>query len=176
MHSQVLETKVRSIYVYGFRKIIFLPLLHTFSLSMKYTCEIIIQKPRQEVITHFDSIENLYKWMEGLEKFEVLSGDAGEVGAQSRLTFQLGKRKLEMVETITEKNLPDTFSGNYVANGVVNHIKNEFIDQGESTLYRTYQEFELSGVMKLFGWFFPSMFKKQSMKHLEAFKKFAESN
>lgn len=143
---------------------------------MKYTCEIIIDKPREEVTELFDSVDNLYKWMEGLQKFEMISGTPGEVGAKSKLTFQLGKRKMEMIETITEKNLPDSFSGTYEANGVLNIIQNEFVDQGNQTLYRTHQEFRLTGVMKIFGWLFPGMFKKQSMKHLEAFKKFAEAN
>lgn len=143
---------------------------------MKYTCQTTINKPRKEVIQLFDSIENLYKWMEGLKKFELISGEAGEVGAQSKLTFKMGNRRVEMIETITEKDLPDSFSGNYVSNGVVNYIRNEFIEEGSTTIYRTHQVFELKGSLKLFGFFFPGLFKKQTMKHLESFKKFAEEN
>jgi hypothetical protein len=43
--------------------------------------------------------------MEGLKKFEYLDDESGEVGAKSRLTSLMGKREVEMIETIAVKNL-----------------------------------------------------------------------
>ena len=48
-------------------------------------------------------------------------------GAKSRLVFKFGKGKMEMIETITRKNLPDEFDGPYDAPGVFNIVKNRFI-------------------------------------------------
>lgn len=143
---------------------------------MKYTTEIIINKPINEVINLFDSVENLYKWMEGLENFEHISGNSGEVGAKSRLTFQMGKRKMVMIETILKKDLPNEFTGTYETKGVYNIVRNRFekIDE-KQTKYISENEFIFSSFfMKLFGILAPGLFKKQSMKYLENFKHFAE--
>jgi uncharacterized membrane protein len=143
---------------------------------MKYTVEIEINKPVSKVIELFDSVDNMYKWMEGLEKFEPISGTPGEVGAKSKLTFKMKRGTLEMLETITVKNLPKEFSGTYDAKGVHNIVKNFFHEiPGGKTRYVTDQEFQFTGFMKVLGFLMPGMFKKQSMKHLTAFKNFVES-
>lgn len=145
---------------------------------MKYTCEIEINQPIEKVIDLFDNPDHLKEWMEGLEHFEHLSGEAGQPGAKSRLKFRMGKRKMEMIETITVRNLPEEFSGNYEMDGVTNNIKNSFKVISETkTLYTTENEFIIhkNFAMKLIALLMPGLFKKQSMKYLESFKKFAES-
>lgn len=143
---------------------------------MKYTSQIDIAKPIDEVIALFDDSDNLSKWMEGLQNFEHLSGIEGQPGAKSRLVFQMGKRRLEMIETITVRNLPDEFSGTYEANGVLNLVKNEFLSLPDGrTRYTTEHEFQFKGFMKIVGWLAPGMFKKQSMKYMTDFKNFAEA-
>ena len=142
---------------------------------MKYSCEIIIDKPIQEVVAKFDNIDNMKEWMNGFQSYEHLSGELGEVGSTAKMTFLMGKREIEMIETITVKNLPTEFSGTYDANGVHNIVKNFFtvIDENK-TLYKTDQEFQFTGFMKLIGFLFPSAFKKQSKKYLIDFKAFVE--
>lgn len=143
---------------------------------MKYTVTIEIEKPIDEVVALFDNADNLYAWMEGLESFEHLSGEPGQVGAKSRLKFKMGKRNIEMIETITVRDLPDEFTGTYDAEGVFNIVKNRFEAINPTrTRYISEQEFQFTGFMKIFGWLMPGAFRKQSMKYLEAFKTFAES-
>ncbi|WP_313807861.1 SRPBCC family protein [Flavobacterium sp.] len=144
---------------------------------MKYTCEVEIDKPVAKVIELFDNAENMPLWMEGLESFEHLSGTPGQPGAKSKLVFKMGKRGMEMIETITVRNLPEEFSGFYEMNGTINNIKNSFIPITDSkTKYVTVQEFEFKNFgMKLFAFLMPGMFKKQTLKYLKSFKKFAES-
>jgi uncharacterized membrane protein len=142
---------------------------------MKYTSEIEINKPVDKVIELFDNADNMSKWMEGLQSFEHISGTPGQVGAKSRLKFKMGKRELEMIETITVRNLPAEFSGTYEAKGVSNIVKNRFISlPGNRTKYESETEFQFTGFMKVFGFLMPGMFKKQSMKYLTDFKNFAE--
>jgi hypothetical protein len=143
---------------------------------MKYTTEIEINQPIDKVIALFDNPENMSKWMQGLQSFEHLSGTPGQVGAKSLLRFKMGKRDLEMIETITVRNLPDEFSGNYEAKGVFNIVKNKFVKLSDnSTKYITENEFQMKGFMKLIGFLMPGAFKKQSYKYLLDFKNFAES-
>ena len=144
---------------------------------MKYTNEVIIKRSRAEVVRLFDDPENLKKWMKGLQSFEHLSGEAGQPGAKSLLKFDMGKRKMEMIETVTVRNLPDEFSGTYEVKGVFNKIRNLFIEVDENTTrYVTENEFDFTGFMKIIGWLFPSAFRKQSQQYLEDFKNFVENS
>ncbi|MBL0340161.1 MAG: SRPBCC family protein [Bacteroidetes bacterium] len=142
---------------------------------MKYTTQIVIKSPIATVVNLFDNPDNLKKWMKGLESFEHLNGVQGQPGAKSKLTFVIGKRKMEMIETITVRNLPQEFSGTYEANGVFNKISNKFIPISEnSTQYISENDVQFSGVMKLFGWMMQGAFKKQTRTFLNDFKNFAE--
>ena len=90
--------------------------------------------------------------------------------------FKMGKREFEMIETITVKNLPEEFSGTYLAMGTLNTVKNNFYALSDNeTRYVTQQEFKLTGFMKIMGFLMPGAFKKQTMKYLVAFKHFVEN-
>ena len=97
---------------------------------MKYSCDVIINRPRDEVIAKFDSTENLYKWQPSLESFEHVSGEPAQVGGVSKLTYG-GKRTMTMKETITAREFPDSFDATYEAPGVVNPCHNVFEDLGD---------------------------------------------
>lgn len=143
---------------------------------MKYTTEIEIDKPIDQVIALFDNPDNMSKWMEGLQSFEPISGTPGQVGAKSRLVFKLAKREIEMIETVTARNLPDKFRVIYETKGIFNIVKNRFEKLSENkTRYLTENEFQFKGFMKIIGFLMPGSFKKQSMKYLQDFKKFAEN-
>jgi len=144
---------------------------------MKFTVKIKINLARNKVIELFDSTENLKKWQPGLLSFEHQSGTPGEVGAKSRLQYKTGKREIEMVETITVKNLPDEFSGIYEAKGVWNEVKNYFYEVDKNTTkWVSENEFRCSGFMKIIAFFMPGSFKKETMKYLEYFKEFSENS
>ncbi len=143
---------------------------------MKYTIDIEINKPIDRVIELFDNPDNLSKWMEGLKSFEHISGTPGHPGAKSKLEFEMGKRKIDMIETVTVRNLPHEFTGTYDAKGVFNIVKNSFVKLDENkTKYISEQEVQFKGMMKVLAFLMPGAFKKQSMKYLEDFKRFAES-
>ncbi len=139
---------------------------------MKYTVDIDIDLPRERVIELLDSTENLYKWQRGLKNFEPLGG---QPGARSRMVFQMGKRELEMIESITSRNFPDEFDGTYETTGVFNIVKNHFVElTPEKTKWISENEFRFSGFMKVIGFLMKGGFPKQSLKYLEDFKAFAE--
>ncbi len=143
---------------------------------MKYQNEVIIQAPRVEVVKLFENPDNLAKWQPGFISIEAITGNSGEIGAQHRLKYKMGKRDIEMIETITKQALPDRFSATYEAKNVFNAIDNHFIDLGDGTTrYWTKNEFKFSGMMRLFGVLMPGAFKKQSQKYLDLFKDFVEN-
>ncbi len=142
---------------------------------MKYSNEVIIHLPLEEVIQKFDNPENLKHWQPGLQSFNLIEGESGQPGAKSTLVYQMGKRSMEMVETIMIRDLPREFSATYETKGMVNFSRNFFepIDDN-TTRYSAENTFEASGIMKLLTFFAPGSFKKQTQKYMENFKRFAE--
>lgn len=142
---------------------------------MKYQLEVNIQKPIDEVVKLFITQENLFKWMPGLKKLELIAGEKGNPGSKTKLFFDMNGKEIEMIETLHISNLPEEFTATFEAKGVVNKQTTRFkkIDEN-NTLYESDNEFYFSGFMKIMN-LMSSAFKKQSRKYLEAFKKFAEN-
>jgi hypothetical protein len=143
---------------------------------MKYQVEVGLDLPRKRVIDLFDSFENLKKWQPGLKSVEHMNGEVGHPGAKSKLFYDMNGRKIEMIETIIERDLPDVFSGTYDAKGVHNIVENRFIEDGaDKTRWVIDTEFQFSGLMKLMGFFMKGAFPKQTLDNMNNFKTFAES-
>ncbi|MAP55227.1 SRPBCC family protein [Altibacter sp.] len=143
---------------------------------MKYSCEITINLPREEVIKKLDNPENMKHWQRGLVAYKTLNGSPGTEGATMELEYKMGKRDMVLIETILKNQFPKEFHATYDAKGVHNIQRNYFkkIDDN-STKWISESEFQFQGfAMKLMGWVMPGAFKKQSMKYLTDFKNFAE--
>lgn len=144
---------------------------------MHYTCEIDIDKPRHEVVKLFDNPDNMKYWQKGFVSFEHMSGEMGKPGAESIIKYDFGKRKMELIETITFSQLPDEFHANFSTKGVVNIQKNYFKEADGQTKWISEAEFKFSGFMKLMAFFMGKKpFQKQTMSFMEDFKAFAEGN
>ncbi|RNC87448.1 MAG: SRPBCC family protein [Allomuricauda sp.] len=143
---------------------------------MKYTTEIVVDLPRDAFIEKLDNADNMKHWMRGLVSHEFLSGEPGQEGARMNMKFKMGKREMEMVETIIKRNFPDEFHATYDAQGVHNIQKNYFKDEGSKTRWISESEFQFSKIgMKFMAFLMPGAFKKQSMKYAQDFKNFAEN-
>lgn len=143
---------------------------------MKYTCAVEINLSRDEMLAKLDNADNMYKWQQGLIAHEFTHGEPGEVGSKMKLQYKMGKREMEMTETILGKNWPETWDMSYDAKGVHNICNNRFLDLGPNkSKWEMDSEFQLKGFMKVMGWLMPGMFKKQTNKMLKAFKDFAEN-
>jgi mRNA-degrading endonuclease HigB of HigAB toxin-antitoxin module len=143
---------------------------------MKYTTEGIINLPLEEFIAKLDNADNMKHWQKGLVSYEMLEGIPGEVGAKMKLSYDLGKRKMEMVETITHRNMPNELHMVYNAPGMHNIQKNYFSDiDGKSTKWVSESEFTSDKIFyKIMMTLMPGMFKKQSKIYFDDFKAFAE--
>ena len=144
---------------------------------MKFTCSVDIDLPRAKVVALFDNSENMKYWQDGFISFEHLAGIPGEVGAQSNITYKMGRKSMVLVETITENNLPKTFHGTYEGDFGKNTMHNFFEELGsDKTRWRAELEYlEANGIiMNLMTKVFPSIPRKQTQKWMDQFKKFAE--
>jgi len=143
---------------------------------MNYELEIEIARPIDEVIALFDDPANLPKWQDDLLSFEPLGDTPGTPGATSRLRYKMGRREVEMIETILRHDLPREMASTYEAKGVWNAQSSSFeaID-ATHTRWRARHEFRMAGMMRLLATVAPGMFKKQTYRFMEKFKRFAES-
>jgi hypothetical protein len=143
---------------------------------MKYSVQIIIEKPREEVIAKMDSLENLKHWQKRLVSAEPISGKLGQEGSKMRLEYKMGKRDLEMIETVMKRKLPAEFHATYDTKGVHNIQRNYFQETPElHTRWISECEFQFSNLgLKAMGFLMPGVFKKQSLKYKKDFKAFVE--
>lgn len=144
---------------------------------MKYTTEILINLPREEVIKKLDNPENMKHWQRGLVNYEILKGAPGTEGAQMKLTYKMGKRDMVLTETIIKNKFPEEFHATYDTKGVHNVQQNYFTEvESGKTRWTSESEFQFAGFgMKMMGFLMPGAFKKQSLKYLTDFKNFAEN-
>lgn len=144
---------------------------------MKYTTEIIINKPLEEVAKKMNSTENMKHWQEGLVSVEHISGSPGKFGAKMQLNYNFGKRKMTLIETITKQNFPEEFHATYSTKGVRNIQQNYFTETSEGfTKWICKNEFQpTSFAMNAMLFFMPKAFKKQTKKYMTNFKNFVEN-
>jgi hypothetical protein len=142
---------------------------------MKYTISNTINKPINVVATKFMEPNGALQWMEGLQKIERLSDKPYEVGAKSRFHSLHKKKKFVIDETILEQNMPNQIKFAFNSPMGYNEVEMVFEQLNDnSTKQINHSYFQLKGIMKLLGPLMKGMFKKQSMKYLNAFKEFAE--
>ena len=130
---------------------------------MKYTTEIIIEKPIEEVIRKMDSVDNLKHWQEGLVSTEHVSGVPGEMGSTMRMSYDFGKRKMDLVETITKQDFPNEFHATYTTKGMRNIQENYFESTSKGfTKWTTVNEFQpTTFAMNAMLFLMPSAFKNK---------------
>jgi hypothetical protein len=143
---------------------------------MKYSVEVIIEKPRNEVVKKMDNIDNMKHWQKGLVSSEHISGTPSEVGAKMQLNYKMGKREMSLIETITKNNFPEEFFATYSTKGRQHIQENYFEETPEGfTKWLSKCEFQPSGfMMKAMAFIMPGAFKKQSKKYMIDFKNFVE--
>ena len=144
---------------------------------MKYTSEITVKIPLEEFIKKLDNHDNMKHWQRGLTSYEHLSGSPGKIGAKMQLNYKFGKRKMSLVETIVDVELPTKMFLNYDAPGMHNIQQNTFEETKEGyTKWVSKSEFIATNFkMRMLTLLMPNTFKKQSMKYLIDFKNFAEN-
>lgn len=143
---------------------------------MHYTVTVDIDKPLDEVVKLFDNPDNLKKWMDGLQKHQVIEGSPGKVGCKTKLWFKMGKREMVMIETLKIYQLPEELVTTYETKGVLNIQKTWFEVLTENkTRYYSENQFKMQGWLKIMGFLMPGAFKKQTLQYMRKFKAFAEA-
>lgn len=144
---------------------------------MKFKGSVDINQPLDKVAELFANPDYLGEYQEGFLRKNLVSGTPGEAGTISKMYYKMGKREMELTETIIANNLPHSFEGQYHHKHMDNTLKSTFtavsdtqtryVWEGEYTAFRGF-------IPKIMAFFFPKMFEKQARKWMDNFKAFAE--
>lgn len=146
---------------------------------MKHKGYIDINKPIDTVTTLFADPDNLKEYQDGFIRKEHISGVKGQAGAVSKLYYKHGKGEMELTETITKNNLPQSFEARYHHIHMDNTMICNFGKLSETkTRYEYMYEYtRINWFMpKLIALLFPSLYKKPAEKWLRQFKAFVEKH
>jgi hypothetical protein len=144
---------------------------------MNFICGVDIEVPIDKVVALFNDPNNFKEWQDGFISYETISGTPRTIGSKSKINFDNGKHKIELLETIKVMNLPAEMTALYEHKHMVNTMINRFTElPGQKTRFTTDMGYyKFIGLMpKLMALIMPGMFKKQNQKWLDQFKKFAE--
>lgn len=143
---------------------------------LEYSDHIDINVPIEKVADLFGDHNNAKYWQPSLLRMEHVSGEPRHTGAVHKLYHKMGRREVEMTETLELVDPPHHFVAIYEADKVWNRFACEFSDNEDgSTRWHMNSEFQCGGVARLMMIFAPWMFKNQTRKDMNSFKEWAES-
>ena len=144
---------------------------------MVYSVSIEIQASFQKVTQRFLDLDQQKNWQENLLSHETVEGVRGMAGSVNKLRYQMGKRIIDMRETILSINPETTMSATYEAKGVLNQVDNRFIAVHDAlTEWHVTNEFYCKGMAQIMAIFTPWLFKKETLRYMNLFKEFVEKN
>jgi hypothetical protein len=153
---------------------------------VQLTVSLEIDRPLQEVVQLLVDPAHRPKWLRGLVLHEPQVGEDGQVGTVSRVVLQAGKQTMEATETITRREPADLdaipagtvvrFEREIVADGMWNAARERLSAAGPgTTLWESANEFRFDSLpMRLLAPVLRGTFRKQSLRHMQDFKAFAE--
>ncbi len=143
---------------------------------MKYTLTNTIDSSLSNIVQKMSNPEGVKQWTEGLQAVEQVSGKYCDVGSKRNLHYLFKDKEMIITETILDQNLPTQIRFAYDSKMGKNIVELLFEQlPGNQVKQTSHTTMELKGAMKLLGFIFKPMFKKQSRKYMTAFKKYAEA-
>ncbi len=143
---------------------------------MKSTSEVIINRPREEVLALIMQPGNFAKWQPGVSTFKLISGQQGQPGARAKVVIETHGLKLEMTETIVERRMPEMYSLKYEGRGVKNFVENRFYEVGPGqTRWVMVNTLDVSPLMVMVAPVIQDIVTKQNVESMQRFKAWAEA-
>jgi len=144
---------------------------------LRYTSEIIINKPITTCFTEIVNLDSMKHWQEGLISFAHISGTPRKIGSTIQLNYQFGKRRMELTESVTHRENNTAIHFNFDTKVMHNIQRNSFEAIDETTTKWTSKNefFPRSFSSRIMLFLIPKAFKKQTQKYLTNFKNYVEN-
>jgi hypothetical protein len=142
---------------------------------MKSTVHIEIRTPQSQTAELFADPTNNPKWMDDVERIEVMEGQPGARGSRYRMVSK--DRRMDFVATVVASDLPKMIQLQLVGSDVTISITDRFAEMSPGVTHLTSEEvFAFKGLIRrVFGVIARSQIKKAHRRHMESFKRFAEA-
>ncbi|WP_025741501.1 SRPBCC family protein [Aquimarina pacifica] len=142
---------------------------------MKYTTRVIINQPLELVTKEYKSRKNMKHWQKGFVSVEPLVIEEEKTGTTVKLIYRIGKKEIEVTETIILMDLPESIHRTFDSKNIYNIQENNFekLPNG-STKWTSTNEFRFSGSLKFMKPFLYAAFKNKSYMQMQNFKVFIE--
>jgi Polyketide cyclase / dehydrase and lipid transport len=142
---------------------------------MKSTITVEINLPQARVAELFSNPRHSTRWMDDVDRIEVVSGELGAPGSQYRLVPKKGN--MVFVATVLVRDLPNECRLRLDSPSVVVSVTGTFQPlTATRTLLVSSEVFSFKGVTSaIFGFLAQSAIRKAHRRHIEAFKAFAEA-
>ena len=117
------------------------------------------------------------RWQPTLKRFDHKSGEPGQTGAVSELTYDEDGRQLVLTETITERREPDFMAGIYESKHGTMLIVHTFEETADGhTLWTSWSNMNFKGLMKLFAIFMVRSIRRRTEDDMQRFKLMVETD
>jgi hypothetical protein len=143
---------------------------------MKSIVEVEVNVPQAKLAALFVDPRNSTKWMDDLDRYEPISGEPGTPGSKYRLLPRKGN--MVFVATVVARALPNEARLSLEGPNVAVSVRGRFLALAPGrTRLISEEEFSFKGpVHRALGFFAHRAIKKAHRRHIEAFKRFAESH
>ncbi len=145
---------------------------------MKYINKVEINLPMSEVVELWKDENNFAEWQDGFIRIDHISGEPGEESSQSEIYLMYNNREMKLLQTVLKSDLPGERIVLVEHEDMTNTMANRFreLDDNRTEYLAEIEYTKFNGLMpKLMAKLLPGMFKKQSQKWLDQFKRYAEN-
>lgn len=143
---------------------------------MKFTAEVEIAKPIEELIVLIQDPNNTLQWLEGLRSVKHISGEERQAGAVSKVVFDSAAGRLHIKETVISNKLPEEYIMCYEGPGYTSYSNYCFEKiSSDAAKFTMIQQVELRGALKLAKGLVKGKMGQQLERSAQSFKRFAEN-
>lgn len=141
----------------------------------KYTAEVEINKPIDEVFKLFDNKETLKKWMPEVKEIEPINETPQKLGSTYKVTIENQGQEMQMQEKIRAYVPNEKITFQYNSPDMIKIDDFNFVAEGDKTKLVQHSSVRANSFMLgcTFPWF-KGRFKKLSQEYMNRFKELAE--
>ncbi|CAM1347232.1 SRPBCC family protein [Tenacibaculum insulae] len=143
--------------------------------EVKYTTEIEINKPINEVFALFENPKTIKEWMPEIKSIETIEEKATKIGSTYKMVVENQGQEITMIEKITAYKINQKITFQFDSNQMLKTDDFNFSSNGSTTKIVQHSSVEAKGY--LMGCMFPyfkSTLKDLSLGYMKDFKKIAE--
>jgi len=119
---------------------------------IRFTQQITIRRPVDEVFRAYTDPGQLAAWQPGLSDVEPNATVKGIDQPVTRLKYKLGRRAMIVIQSVKSATAPNRYSVEYMMKGMRHTVAHTFEAKGpQETAWTAVSEIRFSGLMRLFG-------------------------